>query len=324
MARAIQAARETSAKARRLDQKVRVSAEAARARELAEANDKLRRGELLEAAIGRFQREANDIMEALIATAVDMRRASAAMVEQAAANSSEAIALSAASLQAVTSVQSVAANGNALAGAANRILSHIAKAADAIDGAVAQARSRTGTATGLVAASGEIGEVVEVIAGIASRTNLLALNATIEATRAGAAGKGFAVVAAEVKNLAAQTRAGATRIADRIAMMGSATRDTVTMINGVEELVSGVHEDFAVVRATIEQQSVATRDIAVSVDDIATGSDETARGLDAICTRAGVADGQARNLLDVADQIAERSERLRHEVTTLALQLRFG
>ncbi|MEH2471777.1 hypothetical protein V1281_007036 [Nitrobacteraceae bacterium AZCC 2161] len=46
---------------------------------------------------------------------------------------------------------------------------------------------------------------MELINGIAKKTNLLALNATIESARAGEAGKGFAVVASEVKSLANQT-----------------------------------------------------------------------------------------------------------------------
>ena len=54
--------------------------------------------------------------------------------------------------------------------------------------------------------SGEIGNVVNVIAAIAKQTNLLALNAKIEAARAGAAGRGFAVVADEVKSLSVETQ----------------------------------------------------------------------------------------------------------------------
>lgn len=58
---------------------------------------------------------------------------------------------------------------------------------------------------GLSQRTNEIGNIVQIIRGIADQTNLLALNAAIEAARAGDQGRGFAVVADEVRKLAHNT-----------------------------------------------------------------------------------------------------------------------
>ncbi len=91
----------------------------------------------------------------------------------------------------------------------------------------------------LTSHAGQVGEVVDLVKGIASQTNLLALNATIEAARAGEQGKGFAVVAGEVKTLANSTDESLAQIAS---LVGGIETSITRMADLVARLQSGTSE----------------------------------------------------------------------------------
>ncbi|MBQ6885982.1 MAG: hypothetical protein IJN54_00505 [Lachnospiraceae bacterium] len=87
----------------------------------------------------------------------------------------------------------------------------------------------------LLQESGEIGETLDIINGIAESINLLSLNASIEAARAGEAGRGFAVVAQEVGHLASSTKDSLKNVTDVVSRVQNGATEVSEFMNANAE-----------------------------------------------------------------------------------------
>jgi methyl-accepting chemotaxis protein len=122
--------------------------------------------------------------------------------------------------------------------------------------------------------SERIGGVLDIIRGIAERTNLLALNAAIEAARAGEHGRGFAVVADEVRNLAKRTQDSIQEIHTIIDTLQRDTGIVVQSVTSTQVQSQELGELFINLVAALDQVGAGVAKIGEMNTQIASATEE--------------------------------------------------
>ncbi|WP_110876557.1 methyl-accepting chemotaxis protein [Franconibacter helveticus] len=116
--------------------------------------------------------------------------------------------------------------------------------------------------------AGRIADILSVIDGIAFQTNILALNAAVEAARAGEQGRGFAVVAGEVRSLASRSAEAAKEIRTLIS-------DSQTHVGEGSELAQQAGETMDEIAEEVLRMTKLMR-------EIANASHEQSRGIEQV------------------------------------------
>jgi methyl-accepting chemotaxis protein len=157
----------------------------------------------------------------------------------------------------------------------------------------------------LTARTEAIGEVLETIKTIASKSDLLALNAALEGTKAGEAGRGFSLVANQMQRLTENVVDAVKDIKGLTQHIQEATNATVLATEEGIKQASEVTQAARQISLIIRQQQSGIEQTTQSVNDISDVAQNAAAGSSQ--TTAAIAD------------LVELSRKLQRQVETFRL-----
>lgn len=113
-----------------------------------------------------------------------------------------------------------------------------------------------------------ITEILELIKGIASKSEILALNAALEGSRAGEAGRGFSLVASQMQRLAENVMDAVRDIRNLTDSIREASQSSVIATEDSIQLSSDTTRSARQIALIIEQQQSATEQVASAMTDV--------------------------------------------------------
>jgi methyl-accepting chemotaxis protein len=269
-----------------------------------------------------FEAKVGSLVSMLSSGATELQATATSMSAIATQTDERATTVAAAAEEASAGVQTVAAAAEELTASIHEISRQVAQSSRITERAVQDARRTDTIVRALANGAQKIGDVVQLITGIAAQTNLLALNATIEAARAGDAGKGFAVVASEVKSLANQTAKATEEIGSQIAQIQSATGEAVQAIQAIGVTIDEVSAIASNIAAAVEEQGAATAEIARNVQQTAASTQAVTATIAGVSQAANDTGAAAGEVLGSASGLSQQAGQLTNEVNSFVAGIR--
>ncbi|MEQ8823147.1 MAG: globin-coupled sensor protein [Filomicrobium sp.] len=280
------------------------------------------RADLLNKLSTEFEASMSAVVNGVASTAGELQSSAQEMINTVGQTTTQSGDIATAAELTSANVNTVAAATEELSASVVEITRQVSTSAEIAEQAVSTTSVAYAKVDELAQASNMIGSIVEVINAIARQTNLLALNATIEAARAGEAGKGFSVVANEVKSLASQTAKATSEIEGQIRGIQEATRETLSSIESINEVINSIHSVSNTIAAAVEEQGAATSEISRNVTEAATGTGRVSDSIHELNTMAETSQTSAQQVQISAEQLGSQAINLKNVTATFLETIR--
>lgn len=123
-----------------------------------------------------------------------------------------------------------------------------------------------------------ITEILEVIKGIATKSDILALNAALEGTKAGEAGKGFSLVADQIQRLAENVMGAVKDIKELTTDIAGATQSTVLATEESTKLAADTTRSARQITLITQQQQSGTEQVTSAMELVSSIASQAADG----------------------------------------------
>lgn len=231
-----------------------------------------------------------------------------------------------------SSIEEMIASAKTVAENVDRVGAHYRDLIRVADDGTAEISDVARLAQDIERQSQSLSEANELIAGIASTTNLLAMNAAIEAAHAGEAGKGFAVVSDEIRKLAESStdqsksidqnlRSIQLSIAAIVAASGTAER-TFNEVRSAITTLYGLQEE---VKGAMAEQNAGSTQILEALGAINVVTSEVSDASSEMKLASASVVSEIRTLLDISEevrrgigQIAVGTEEIGHSMVSVS------